>query len=406
MVPIADRDPLPRGAAAFLLGTEATRGTLPSLLEALTRALRDLDGIPVARASISIPLMHPELRSAQVIWSDDAGARELLRGASKDTTALYDRSPMRPLYDGTTRQIRHRLRDDDPSPRAYEILDELHAKGFTDYLALCADAPTHWERAPMTWATRTPGGFSDAQVAALQALVPLLSLVLGVHGHRRKTRTLLRTYLGDDAASRVLDGHIRRGDVVDVEAAVCFCDLRNFTALSQELSRPDLLALLDDAFDAVVGAVEEQQGDVLKFIGDAVLAVFRAEDNDESRRDVAHRAWTAATNALQRARDTDARRRAAGHAPLSIGLSVHMGRIAYGNIGGPTRLDFTVIGPAVNLASRLEGMCRPLGASVVVSDAVARHLPAERFGDGGLVDTGEHALKGIPAPVRIYASRG
>ncbi len=404
MNPSPDLRRIPPAAAAVLLAPDASRGELTALLGSLVQALRS-DGIPVDRASCAIPLMHPDLRSAQVVWTAEAGAREILRGSSPAALALYERSPVRPLYDGETLRIRQRLRDGDATPRAYEILDELYAQGFTDYLALCADAPTHWERAPMTWATRAPNGFSDTQADALEALVPLLSLALGVHGHRRKTRTLLRTYLGDDAASRVLDGHIRRGDVIDVEAAVCFCDLRNFTTLSQELSQPELLALLDDAFDAVVGAVEAQQGDVLKFIGDAVLAVFRADGTDSSRREVAIRAWEAATSALRRARAVDAQRRAAGKAPLSIGMSVHIGRIAYGNIGGPTRLDFTVIGPAVNLASRLEGMCRPLGASIVVSDAVAQHLPQALLEDGTLHDTGEHALKGIPRPVRIYAAR-
>ena len=396
-------DLCPPTVTGVLLSPRATQADLVAVMAEVYDALR-ADGIPVERGSWSVPMLHPALRSYQLIWRAGAPVRRLERGWSDATAAMYARSPIRPLYEGTAHFIRHRITPDD-GQRPYEILDELAQEGFTDYLAMCAPAPVGWERAPVTLSTRAPGGFTEAHLESLTHVLSLLTLVLRVHAQRGQTRALLETYLGEDAASRVLDGHIRRGDVVDIEAAVCFCDLRNFTVLSQELPQEELLGLLDDAFGAVVGAVEAERGDVLKFIGDAVLAVFRAGDTEESRRDAAARATRAGRNALARARETDARRRAQGKAPLSIGLSIHLGRVAYGNIGGPMRLDFTVIGAAVNLASRLEGMCRTLGYPIVLSEAVASRVDGDALGDATLEDAGTHPLKGIPEPVRVYGIR-
>jgi adenylate cyclase len=394
---------LPSGAVAVLLDPKAMLQPLATLWTELTERLR-VDGIAIARSSCSVPMLHPEQRSIQLVWTPEGGTRSIPRGWSAAGTAMFAKSPMRPLMLREATVIRHRIRPDD-EVRPYEILDELAAEGFTDYLATITEGSTPWERAPVTWATKEPGGFSDEQVAQLLGTMSLLSLVLSIHAHRASSRSLLTTYLGADAASRVLDGHVRRGDVFDIEAAVCFCDLRNFTTLSQQLSQTELLDLLDDAFDAVVGAVEAERGDVLKFIGDAVLAVFRVEGGEDARRDAVARAFRAGRACIRATQERDAERRAAGKAPLAVGLSLHLGNVAYGNIGGPSRLDFTVIGAAVNLASRLEGMCRTLQAPMVVSDEVASRLDAEVLATCRLEDAGAHVLKGIPEPVQVWALR-
>ncbi len=393
----------PPGAVAVLLDPKAMLQPLATLWTDLTERLR-FDGIAIARSSCSVPMLHPEQRSIQLVWTPEGGTRSIPRGWSAAGTAMFAKSPMRPLMLREATVIRHRIRPDEEA-RPYEILDELAVEGFTDYLATITEGSTPWERAPVTWATKEPGGFSDEQVAQLLGTMSLLSLVLSIHAHRASTRALLTTYLGADAASRVLDGHVRRGDVFDIEAAVCFCDLRNFTTLSQELSQADLLDLLDDAFEVVVGAVEAERGDVLKFIGDAVLAVFRVEGGEDARRDAVARAFRAGRACVRATQERDTERRAAGKAPLAVGLSLHLGNVAYGNIGGPSRLDFTVIGAAVNLASRLEGMCRTLQAPMVVSDEVASRLDAEVLATCRLEDAGAHVLKGIPAPVQVWALR-
>lgn len=388
---------IPAAAAAVLLAPDARRTPVADLLDRLIRALRDQDGIPIDRASFSLPMLHPEVRSTQFIWEPVGGARSIQRTFATATSMGYLRSPIYPLYTGTADVIRHRILPTD-TQRPYDILDELAAEDFTDYLATVVGADKSWERAPTSWATRAPGGFTDAQVRSLLALMPLLGLVLTTFAQRASTRALLGTYLGEDAASRVLDGHIRRGAVVDVEAAVCFCDLRNFTELSQQLDQAALIELLDDAFGAVVGAVEAEGGDVLKFIGDAVLAVFRVEGDEAARVDAVTRAFRAACAALERTAELHQQRLAAGKAPMVIGLSLHLGHVAYGNIGSPTRLDFTVIGAAVNLASRLGGLCRTLGYPIVMSEPVASRLGHV----GRLVDVGSHRLKGIPEPVHVW----
>lgn len=387
---------LPGAAVEVLLAPGALVQSLPDLFSACVEALRTRDGVPIDRASCSVPTLHPETRSVQLVWTH-LGVAAFPRTYAAVSSPLFTRSPMRPLYEGHITVIRERI-EPGPAGRAYEILDELADDGFTDYLATITQAENPWERAPLTWATRHPGGFTQDQVAGLLGLVPFLTLLLAVNAQRTSARSLLATYLGADAASRVLDGHIRRGDVVDIEAAVCFCDLRNFTRLSQELNQTELLELLDDAFEAVVTAVEAEQGEVLKFIGDAVLAVFRV-DPTQGPGDAVVRAYRAGQDTLHRARRTSDLRVAAGKSTLELGLSVHLGRVAYGNIGGPRRLDFTVIGAAVNLASRLEGMCRTLSHPMVMSDAAACHLR-----DAPLVYTGRHGLKGIPEPVGIWGA--
>lgn len=394
---------LPPGAVAVLLDPSAVHRPLEALWSHLAERLC-ADGIALHRASCSVPMLHPEQRSTQHVWTPEGGTRSIPRGWSAAGMAMFAQSPLRALMLREATVIRHRIRPDDEA-RPYEILDELAAEGFTDYLATITEGTTPWERAPVTWATKHPGGFTDAQVDQLLGTTALLSLLLSIHAHRASSRSLLTTYLGADAASRVLDGHVRRGDVFDIEAAVCFCDLRNFTTLSQQLSQADLLDLLDDAFDAVVGAVEAERGDVLKFIGDAVLAVFRVEGGEDARREAVARAFRAGRASIRATQERDAERRAAGKAPLTVGLSLHLGNVAYGNIGGPSRLDFTVIGAAVNLASRLEGMCRTLEAPMVVSDEVARRLDAEVLAACRLEDAGAHVLKGIPEPVRVWALR-
>ena len=193
---------MPAGAAQLLLAPEACEGRPIELVERLTRVLREQDGIPVDRMSCSLPLLHPELRSVQVVWSAEAGVREYPRGWAPEQRAQYAKSPIRVLFEGEASVVRHRIGPDHPRP--YEILDELHAEGFTDYLATIVPAAKPWDKAPASWATRAPGGFTEAQVEGLLALMPLFSLVIGVHAQRHKTRALLGTYLGRDAASAAL----------------------------------------------------------------------------------------------------------------------------------------------------------------------------------------------------------
>lgn len=390
---------MPPAASAALLARASEGRDILATMDEAARQLRDIDGVPIDRMSWSCRAMHPEILGFQGIWRAEQGVQEINHATSMETGG-FSRSPLAPLYRGETRKIRRPL-GPGSNLDEFDILRELHDAGYTDYLALIVPHPNQFERVPVTFATRVPGGFRDDDIQRLEQLLPLLTLVLRNASVRRGTRSLLETYLGRDSASRVLDGHIRRGEMVQMQAAVCFCDLRNFTQYSQTLEPAALLQVLHDAFDAVVSSVHEGEGDILKFIGDAVLAVFQVDETDpEGARSACARAVRAAHAALLRVAERNRQRESQGLPPFDVGLAIHFGEVHYGNIGAPGRLDFTVIGATVNLASRLEGMCRPLGFPVVVSEAVAGHLAP-----GACEDAGVHALKGVAAPVRIFGMR-
>ncbi len=386
---------------AYLLSPAARAAHLPTLLEQVCALLRGPCGLPIDRASWSVPTLHPDIRAHQLVWTAARGAQEIARRWS-GAGGIFSRSPLAVLYAGEAVELWLPI-GPGPGPRAYELLDELAAEGFTDYfVAVIGEAP-QLERGPVSWATRQPGGFTQAQIDVLRSLLPLLSLLLLAHAQRRRTQNLLQTYLGHDAAERVLAGTIRRGDVVEVEAAITFCDLRGFTGLAARLPPAALIALLNDVFDAVVGVVDEQGGDVLKFIGDAVLVIFRVEAAG-GRAEAAERALRAARGAVAAVAALAVAREAAGEPGAAVGFGLHLGRVSYGNIGSHARLDFTVIGADVNRASRLEGLCPRLGVSAALSGALVEALPAAAR--VGLTPRGEFALKGVPTPVEVWALEG
>ncbi|MFZ9888749.1 MAG: adenylate/guanylate cyclase domain-containing protein, partial [Myxococcota bacterium] len=272
----------------------------------------------------------------------------------------------------------------------------LDDNGATDYLAAALRvADTRRQPGMISFSCTRPGGFTDEMAQRCLASLSLLASLIDTHVSEIIAASLLDVYLGHDAGQRVLQGAVKRGDGETIPAVICFADLRNFTTLSDQLPREQLLALLDTYFACVVGAVHEQGGEVLKFIGDAVLAIFRVSPGEEA---AACAAAIAAAHGAQTAVATaSAERAAAGLSSIDFGLALHLGEVMYGNIGGPDRLDFTVLGPAVNVASRIEGLCGRLGQSLLVSDAVARHA------GGVFLDLGEHALKGVSVPIRLWA---
>ena len=196
-----------------------------------------------------------------------------------------------------------------------------------------------------------------------------------------------------------MGGLIRRGESVTIAAAIWQCDLRDFTAMSNQLPRDEVLAILNDYFDAVTRPVLARGGEILKFIGDSVLAIFPMKD-DLDRDDKCRTALTAAEEALEAMRDVNELRASAGKAPLGVGIGLHAGSVSYGNIGSQTRLDFTVIGPAVNLAARITGLCRPLNQRLLASKAFASPCGSK------LVPLGHYPLHGFDQPQEVYAAAG
>jgi adenylate cyclase len=302
-------------------------------------------------------------------------------------TAEFHRSTVGHV-ESTGAPLRRRLADPD-CPIDFQVLGELRDEGVTDYLA----SPFHFTSGQVhvgTWTTRRPGGFTDADIAGLEAVVGPLARVAEIYALRRTAQTLLATYVGSHSAERVMAGRIRRGNVDAIRAAIWLSDMRGFTALADQLPSQMLIDLLNRYFDCQVPAILEHGGEVLKYVGDGLLAIFPL---DEEHAD-ASRVCAAALAAARAARDSVAALEA--HATVRFAVALHLGDVQYGNIGSSNRLDFTCIGPAVNLAARLEKLAAQLGRTIVASAAFARHCPAP------LPGLGEHRLAGFSAPQLVH----
>jgi len=249
----------------------------------------------------------------------------------------------------------------------------------------------------VTFATDRPGGFDDAHVAGLLKLLPVLALVSEIRVKNRLARTLLETYVGSHAGELILAGATRRGTGTTVRAAIMICDLRDFTRISDNWPRDDVIDLLNGYFDAMSEPIARHGGEILKFIGDGLLAIFPL-----SQPSACANLLHAVTEARQAMRELNDRNSETGRAPLNYGIGVHVGDVMCGKIASPTRLDFTVIGPGVNMASRLEAMTKQLGKTVLLSSAFA-DLIGNEF---ELERVGEHAVRGFNDPIELFAYNG
>jgi adenylate cyclase len=374
------------GPGRRLIETEA-------FVEALGEQLVEI-GLPIDRITTGIPMLHPQIASSSVVWEPARLAHERQWQMTSLTRSMYERSPLYVVYRGDG-PVRVRVTPE-PQPGEYGIIPDLRDEGFSDYIALPAPFSDGTIKA-MTFATRQEGGFKDAEVAALQVLMPHFAYLLEIQTLRRTARVLLDTYVGRISGQRVLQGQIKRGQGEDVRAIIWFSDLRGFTELSDALPNEALIALLNDYFGALTRAVEEQQGETLKFIGDAMLAIYPIATASSGRK-AAQRALASARSAQARIAEINLARRAADRAIIHWGLALHVGEVHYGNIGGETRLDFTVIGPAVNLAARLQSLSARLGEGCVISDDFAALLRDR----SELRDLGAHELKGIADRRQVF----
>lgn len=373
------------------LQTDAVRfrDTLPFVEAFAAELLRA--GVAVSRITTGVPILHPQIDSSSCLW--EAGRPASERRFIQEGAGLqqYQNSPMPGVYAGAPfRQSLERA----PEPNEFPILAELREGGSTDYVALPLPfSDASWKA--VTYVTRRPGGFRAEHLQLLEDLVPAVARVLEIQTLHRTNVTLLDTYVGPVAGRRVLDGAIRRGMLERIEAVIWACDLRGFTELSEALPGDELIALLNDYFGAMTEAVARNGGEVLKFIGDALLAIFPLAGAEGGA--VARRALAAAGEAERAITEVNAERLRAGRPPIRFGLALHVGEALYGNIGGAGRLDFTVIGQAVNVAMRIEGLTKILGRTVLLS-----HDFAELCGRR-LEPLGVFALKGVGAEQPIYA---
>jgi adenylate cyclase len=380
-----------------------TVSSLPALSRGLGRAM-NATGIPVFRLRTTLRTMHPQLAGLSHTWRRDTDTVEEdwppLSVLREDT---FLKSPYALIFEGAG-GVRRRL-DIPGETLDFPILEELRALGVTDYVAL----PLIFSGgriSAITVACDRRGGFTTAELRMIAEMLPVLARLMEVHALRRTAETVLETYLGRLTGERVLNGLIHRGEGEDIHAVIWLCDLRGSTALADRLPRRAFLDLLNEYLECMASAVMAHDGEVLKFIGDAMLAIFPIGGiSEHPERCPEHiRACTtavaAAREALRRMRDLNERRASRGEQELGFGIALHLGDVMYGNVGAPSRLDFTVIGPAVNEAARLEAMCKTLAQPLVISAEFARVLPEP------LVPLGVHALDGVRRPHELFTLRG
>jgi adenylate cyclase len=359
----------------------------------LCQRLRD-KGTPVARGVLYLDSNHPQWMGASITWRTGLEQAEMfMYDYSARSDDRYFNSPVHELLTETPR-IRRRL-DRSEAGSWYPIYDELVGQGMTDYAAWTLQH-THGKRHTVTFASDAPAGFSERDLEVLDDLMAAFALVSEIRLKNRVTRTILETYVGPHASEQILAGATTRGSGETVHAAILICDLRDFTTISDLWPRDDVIELLNGYFDAMCDPIERHGGEILKFMGDGLLAIFPLSDAD---------ACGNLIKAVEEARHNiealnEANRLKVRSSPLDYGIGVHVGDVMYGNIGSKKRLDFTVIGPAVNIAARLEALTKTIRQKVVFSGAfVARSASPELF-----EALGSFSLKGVQKPVDAFAS--
>jgi adenylate cyclase len=349
-------------------------------------------GIPLWRVAVFVHTLHPQILARRFLWRPGETTRIAEAAFERGDTEEFRQSPV-VLINKTGVAIRRRLVKPD-CPMDFEILHELKAEAVTDYLATPLFF-TNGEIQAATWTTREEGGFTDAQIAGIEAIVAPLARVAEVRALRRTAVNLLDAYVGHAAGERILKGQIRRGDTQSIHAAIWLSDMRGFTALADTMAPHALIALLNRFFDCQVPPILAHGGEVLKFMGDGLLGIFPIAAEAE--------AGKICVQALSAAREAQAAIMAmneegsCGHqGQIRFGLALHLGEALYGNIGGGGRLDFTCIGPAVNMAARLEKLAGRLRRMILASFEFARHLPGE------FVKLGDYSLQGFRAEVPVF----
>lgn len=370
----------------WLLGPRAPGRTPEEAFGDLCRALRER-GIAIYRVGLFVRTLHPNVAGRAYFWRED---RDRVEVDSADHSWFATEDHLKsPIHAVWTMNAETRRRLADPAcPMDYPVLADLRAEGATDYVAV----PLRFlsgEIHVASFASRRPGGFRDAELAALRTVLPYFTRVVEIYGLMRKARNILDAYLGPNAGAKVLAGQIKRGDGEDIHAVIWFCDLRDSTALADSMSRRDFLSILNEYFECTLEPVLQRKGEVLRFIGDAALAIFPIDGRPG---EACAAAVEAARQALARMEKANKKR----PLPLRFGIGLHLGELTYGNIGTPGRIEFTVIGAAANEAARIESLCKQLDVDLLVSEHVARVLPIRWR------SMGSHTLRGVGDKIELF----
>jgi adenylate cyclase len=348
-------------------------------------------GAPLARFTIGLQAIHPQWRTMGIQWRRGGHVEQAGRPHGIEQSPSYIGSPIQELAE-TRKPVRYRL--DRLSAENHAVLHELAAMGGTDYYA--APMRVAYGRPPaVTFMTDRPSGFTDSDIVKFHHLMDYMAPIVESRINQRLSTTLLDTYLGRIVGEQIMSGLIKRGDGHEINAVLWFSDLRDFTGLNERMAPADLLELLNNYLQLVGNALTSHGGEILKFIGDGVMAYFPAEDALFLPMVTAN-ALAAARQLIDEVAAANEARATGGHDPVRFGIGLHIGPVTFGNVGTEDRLDFTVIGPAVNRAARLESLTKELGVPVLASaefkDATAQPM----------VSMGRHTLRGVPEPVEVF----
>ena len=380
--------------AWLVLGAPGARAPQETM-DGACRRLRD-EGVPIDRAEAFVRTLHPNVPGRSFVWHSDRPVDVIEHTYAFLQSEDFRRSAVSEVC-RTAAAVRHRAGEGGPIADVH-LLDEPDFGSITDYVA----APMRFlsgEVHAITIATRNQGGFTDDQIAAFTAIIEPMARLAEIMALHRTAANLLDTYVGRSAGEKILAGRIQLGDTETIQAVIWFSDLRDFTRLAGQSAPGDLIRTLNELFECQVPAIEARGGEVLKFIGDGLLAIFPIREGGPSAADQCRAALQASARALAALDVVNGRRATEERPPISFGLALHVGEVAYGNIGGASRLDFTCIGPAVNLAARLEGITGAAGRPVVTSESFAALV-------GDAVDAiGEFELKGVDGRQRVFAPR-
>jgi adenylate cyclase len=358
-------------------------------------------GLPLARAQVFIDTLHPVYGGSGYYWQAAKGetvATQYNNPTAAEEVARWRRSAFYRMIETGCATLRRRITSE--SAAEFPFVGELYAAGMTDYLAVIdgfgADAVIgEMDGVYSSWVSGAPDGFSDAQIATVRRLTPCLALAIKSAALGRIAKTLVETYLGRDPGKRVLEGSIGRGTSTSIEAVLWFSDLHDYTHICDRVKPSEIIPFLNDYAEIVISAVHDEGGDVLKLIGDGTLAMFAGEDRTAACR----AALAAAQKAFAQTAALKERRSAGGLPATDLYLGLHLGEVVYGNFGSRDRLDFTVVGPAVNEVSRIAGMCQLVDQPILASSAFFAALGAEQ---NALVSVGRYALRGVGQPQMLF----
>ncbi len=375
------------------------RSSLETLLEGFCEKLQQV-GVSMMRGYIAAQTLHPTISTLACDWRPDEGVRADAYAYRTGHSDAYLKSPIKRIRDLGVDSLRIRL--DPGQPSEFPVCEELRQEGATEYFiqftSFGRDGTADNRTGVMSsWATAKPEGFSDHEIELLRHVVPRLALAVQARISRDISINLLDTYVGSEAGNRILNGEVRRGALDVISSVIFLADLRGFTAMSERTPRDELVEMLNAYFDCLVGPIVDQGGNVLKFLGDGLMATFPLNGHPADR--LCENALDAAVHVLRLVNEIRPQRLSEGKPVMEMDIALHLGDVYWGNVGSVERLDFTVIGPAVNETSRIEALCSQYERNLLMSEAFAE---AAKRSSNRMVSIGRFALRGVQSTQSIY----